>query len=285
MYNSKNRGYLVLIGGAEDRKGEKIVLRKLVNLNNAKNVAVIPTATGYPKACGEDYRYAFSNIGVETINVLDIRETHEADTPEYFKMIEEADIIFFTGGDQVKLVSVLNGTKLIDLITTRFYNGATIAGTSAGAAAASNPMIFDGDTQGLMKGTVNVGPGFGFIKNITIDTHFVARGRIGRMTQFLSSQNILKGIGIGENTAIIINSDDVFEVVGTGIVTVIDTAQVSFSNFKLINNNDRISINGIKAGFLQAGCVFSIPKWDVECCNAINDLCSKMENTDGIYRP
>ena len=88
MYNEKNRGYLVLIGGAEDRKGEKIVLQKLVNLNNAKNVAVIPTATNYPQACGEDYYYAFKKIGVEKINILDIRETNEADTAENFKMID-----------------------------------------------------------------------------------------------------------------------------------------------------------------------------------------------------
>jgi len=285
MYNIKNRGYLVLIGGAEDRKGEKIVLRKIVNLNNAKNIAVIPTATSYPKACGEDYQYAFKDLGVETINVLDIREAKEADTPENFKMIQEADVIFFTGGDQVKLVNVLIDTQLITLITQQFYNGTTIAGTSAGAAAASNPMIFDGDTQGLQKGTVNVGPGFGFIKNITIDTHFVARGRIGRITQFLFSQNIKKGIGIGENTAIVINSNDVFEVVGTGIVTVVDTSEISYSNYNIINANERISINGIKAGFLQAGCVFNIHKWDVECCTPLNELCAKVEKTDGIYRP
>ena len=285
MYNERNRGYLVLIGGAEDRKGEKIVLQKLVNLNKAKNIAVIPTATSYPKACGEDYFYAFKDIGVETINVLDIREASEADTPENFRMIEQADIIFFTGGDQVKLVNVLNNTQLITLITRQFYNGTTIAGTSAGAAAASNPMIFDGDTQGLQKGTVNAGPGFGFIKNITIDTHFVARGRIGRMTQFLISQHINRGIGIGENTAVVINSLDVFEVVGTGIVSVVDISEVSYSNFNLINNNDRISINGIKAGFLQAGCVFNMQKWDVECCDPVSALCVKEEKTDGIYKP
>jgi len=285
MYHENSKGYLVLIGGAEDRKGEKIVLQKIVNLNKAKNIAVIPTATNYPHACGEDYFYAFKELGVETINVLDIRETKEADTPENFKMIEQADVIFFTGGDQVKLVNVLNNTQLISLITKQFYNGVTIAGTSAGAAAASNPMIFDGDTQSLLKGTVNAGQGFGFIKDITIDTHFVARGRIGRLTQFLFSQNIKRGIGIGENTAVVINALDFFEVVGTGIVSVIDISEVSYSNYNIINNNDRISINGIKAGFLQAGCIFNMNKWDVECCDPVNALCAKMDRTEGIYRP
>jgi len=285
MYQEKNKGYLVLIGGAEDRKGEKIVLNKIVKLNNAKNVAVIPTATNYPQACGEDYYYAFKDIGVDTINVLDIREQSEADTPENFRMIEQADVIFFTGGDQVKLVNVFLGTKLISLINERYYNGITIAGTSAGAAAASNPMIFDGDTLGLMKGTVNAGPGFGFIKNITIDTHFVARGRLGRLTQFLFSQNMKKGIGLGENTAIILNGSGKFEVVGTGIISVVDISEITYSNYNLINSNDRISVNGIKAGFLQAGCVFDIHKWEVECCDPINALCAKIDRTGGIYKP
>lgn len=285
MYQEKNKGYLVLIGGAEDRTGEKLILHKIVNLNNAKTVSVIPTATNYPQACGEDYHYAFKDLGVETINILDIREKNEADTEDNFRQIEASDVIFFTGGDQVKLVNILNGTKLISLITQKFYNGCTIAGTSAGAAAASNPMIFDGDTQGLLKGTVNAGPGFGFIQNITIDTHFVARGRIGRLTQFLFSQNIKKGIGLGENTAMVLNASGIFEVVGTGIVSVVDISEVSYSNYNFINSNERISINGIKAGFLQAGCVFNINKWDVECCNPVNALCAKIERTDGIYKP
>jgi len=285
MLKNEYRGYLVLIGGAEDRKGEKVVLRKLVNLNNAKNIAVIPSATNYPKACGEDYYYAFKDIGVETINVLDIREKSEAEKPEYFKMIEQADIIFFTGGDQVKLVAILNHTKLLELIKKRYEQGATIAGTSAGAAAASNPMIFDGDTQGLIKGAVNVGDGFGFVKNITIDTHFVARGRIGRMTQFLMSQNVNRGIGIGENTAIVISAKNIFEVVGTGIVSVVDISGVSYSNYDIISESDRISVNGIKAGFLQAGCVFNMNTWEVECCDPVNALCAKIDKPEGIYRP
>lgn len=285
MFTESKKGYLVLIGGAEDRKGDKIVLQKLVNINKAKNVAVIPTATSYPTACGEDYHKAFKGIGVDTINVLDIRKPEEADTPENFKHIEHADIIFFTGGDQVKLVDVLGNTELIEVIKKAFMNGTTIAGTSAGAAAASNPMIYDGDTQGLIKGAVSMGKGFGFIKNTTIDTHFVARGRIGRLTQFLFAQNVKRGIGIGENTACIIAPNNIFEVVGTGIVSVVDSSNITYSNFNIIANNERLSINGLKVGFLQAGCIFNMNKWDVECCDPINALCSKDVRPEGIYKP
>lgn len=271
------KGYLFLIGGAEDRKGEKVVLRRLVEINNAKNIAVIPTATNYPQACGEDYYYAFRDLGVETINILDIRSKDEADKPEYFKMVEEADVIFFTGGDQVKLVEILNHTPLIAHIKDCFKKGTTIAGTSAGAAAASNPLIYDGDAQGLIKGTVNDCAGFGFIENITIDTHFVARGRIGRMTQFLTSQNVPKGIGIGENTAIIISPDNIFEVVGTGIISVVDISGVSYSNYDNIEDSERISINGIKAGFIQDGCFFDLNKWKVICNKNSNTACTCIE--------
>ncbi len=279
----KQKGYLVLIGGAEDRKGEKVVLKRTVNINNAQNIAVIPSATNYPKECGEDYYYAFRDLGVSTVNILDIRQKDEADRADYLEMVAQADLIFFTGGDQVKLVRTLNQTRIIELIRNRFHAGVTIAGTSAGAAAASNPLIYDGDTQGLIKGAVNDGEGFGFIKNITIDTHFVARGRIGRLTQFLISQNVNKGIGIGENTAIIIAPDNTFEIVGTGIVSVVDITDVNYTNFEHIEENERLSVNGIKAGFLQNGCFFDINKWEVICQDKNNNPCACVEKHQDIY--
>ncbi len=260
--SENSKGYLALVGGAEDRKDNMIVLRSIVALNNAKNVVVIPTATSYPVECGQDYQDAFKRIGVENIHVFDIREKREADDPKYLELLDSADLVYFTGGDQVRLVSVLGETALIEkIILLHKTKGLTIAGTSAGAAAASNPMTYDGDNEGLIKGTVAHAKGFGFIENITIDTHFVARGRIGRMTQFLCTEIPNRGIGIGENTAILINPQNIFEVVGTGIITVVDTNDVSYSNVNAINTGQRISINGIKVGFLQHGAIFDITQW------------------------
>jgi len=257
------KGYLVLIGGAEDRKNEKVILKRTVSLNNAKTVAIIPTASNCPHGLAEDYFYAFRDLGVENAHILDIREKEEAEKPEFLEKIEQADLIFFTGGDQSRLVNTLIDTTLFEKIKDRYLNGVTIAGTSAGAAAACDPIIFDGDSGGLKKGTIRHSQGFGFIKNVTIDTHFVNRGRLGRLTQFLSSGISLKGIGIGEDTAIIINNNDVFEVIGSEMVTVVNMDEVSYSNYEQLNENEPIVINDIKIGFLQSGSIFNMKQWKV----------------------
>ncbi len=275
------KGYLVLIGGAEDRRNDKIILRKLINLNDAKNVIVITSATLYPTETAEDYYYAFKDLGNINVEIFDIRNKHETDSPEHLKKIETADLVFFTGGDQVRLTRILLKTQLLNRIKERFLKeGLTIAGTSAGASAAANPMTYDGDTQGLIKGTVKFDEGFGFIENITVDTHFVARGRLGRLTQFLCNGYTKKGIGIGENTSITIKPDNTFEVAGTGIVTVVSTTEANFSNFNEIEDGERISIDGIKIGFLQDGSVFDMNTWEISRCNQITGESAQFENAD-----
>jgi cyanophycinase len=258
------KGHLILIGGAEDRKDDKLILKKIVALNNAKTVTIIPSASCYPTGVSEDYFYAFKSLGVETIQIFDIREPAEADSDKYLKEIEQSDLVFMTGGDQVKLFHVFRNSDLLDKIKDRYNNhGLNVAGTSAGAAIASNPMIYDGNIHGLKKGSVHFSEGFGLIKDITIDTHFISRGRLGRLTQFLCTGITSYGIGLGENTAIFIRPDNTFEVAGTGMITVVDTKNVSFSNYKDIREDDPIVIHGINAGFLQHGSVFDLNAWKV----------------------
>lgn len=271
MINTSNKGYLVLIGGAEDKKEDKVVLSRIVKLNNAKNIVVIPTASEYPGTLADAYYYAFRDLGVETINALDIRSKEDADSPEFLEKLNQADLLFFTGGDQVKLVEGFLGTKFLDRLWERHLNEKlTIAGTSAGAAAASDPLIYDGDYQGLTKGAIHSGPGFGLIKDITMDTHFVARGRIGRLTSFLCSGHSERGIGLGEDTAIIIASNNVFEVIGSGMVTTVDTKNLKYNNFNSIKEKDKIVLSGVEAGFLQPGTVFDINKWEVVTSGVAN---------------
>lgn len=267
--SKKNQqGYLVLIGGAEDRKYDKTVLKNLVEINNAQNIVVIPTATLYPFECGEDYYYAFRDLGLKKIDIMDIREKNQGDKEEYLEMINEADLVFFTGGDQVRLTSILMDTKIMKAIKGRFLNeGLTVAGTSAGASAAADPMTFDGDNKGLIKGSIKFDRGFGFIKDITIDTHFVARGRLGRMAQFLCNSYSSKGIGIGENTSITILPNLTFYVTGTGIVTVVSTENLNFTNFEQIEEGERITMDGIQLGFLQHGAKFNLKTWRTLSCN------------------
>jgi len=269
--STEKKGYLVLIGGAEDRKNEKIILKKVVSLNNAKNIVIIPSASNYPKGLAEDYFYAFSDLGVENSYILDIRDKSDTNNVDFLEKIQKADLIFFTGGDQSRLVNIFLNTFMLEKIKERHLkNGVTIAGTSAGAAAACDPIIFDGDSGGLRKGTISFSEGFGFIKNITIDTHFVNRGRLGRLTQFLSSGRSTKGIGIGEDTALIIDSNDISEVIGSEMVTVVNTGDVSYSNYIQLNENDPIVINDIRIGFLQSGSKFDLKDWKVVSSNVIN---------------
>ncbi|NTW31399.1 MAG: cyanophycinase [Bacteroidetes bacterium] len=265
--DSSKKGYLVLIGGAEDRKDNKTILKKVVSLNNAKSAIIIPSASAYPVGLAEDYSHIFKELGVENIFIFDIRDKHEAEDIKYLEKVENADLIFFTGGDQFRLVNTINDTSLFTKIKERYYKGATIAGTSAGAAAACDPIIFDGDTEGLRKGTTSHFKGFGFIKNIIIDTHFVNRGRLGRLTQFLCSGSATKGIGIGEDTAIIIDKNDIFEVIGSEMVIVVNTSAISFSDYKEVKDKDPIVINDIRLGFLQSGSIFSLKEWKVISSN------------------
>jgi len=257
------KGFFVLIGGAEDKRRDMIVLKRTVDLNNAGNIVIIPTASSYPSSLARKYYYAFKDLGINDINIFDIRNRHEADKHEYLEKINYADLIFFTGGNQVKLVDTIKHTELFRKIVKQNLKGATIAGTSAGAAAASDPLIYDGDDNGLVKGSVKYSEGFGFIKNITIDTHFDTRRRLLRLTQYLLSGRSHRGIGLGEDTAIIINPFHQFEVIGKGVVTIVNTKKVTYSNYNQLKDYEHVSANGINVGFLQSGTVFNMRYWSV----------------------
>lgn len=265
ILNKPQRAFLILIGGAEDKRNKKTVLRKVVETTQASNIIIIPSASFYPRDIAFNYIEAFNSLGVEKVDYFDIRYPKEADTESFFKKINEADLLYFSGGDQVKLVNTFEGTQLLEKIKTRFLAGElSIAGTSAGAAAASNPMTYDGDYNGFIKGSVHYSKGFGFLDDITVDTHFISRGRIARLTQFLLTGLSKKGIGLGEDTGIVISSDNTFEVVGSGMVTLINSEEITHSNFKEIEDGSFYAVNNLKIGFLTAGMKFNLDKWLVE---------------------
>ena len=273
----KKNGYLVLIGGAEKRSGKMTVLRKTIELNNAQTVVVIPTASSYPRDVGKSYYYIFRDLGAKDVYIFDIRSREEAAKKEYLEKIEDAGLIFFTGGDQVKLVEKIHHTKLFEKIKKKLLQGATVAGTSAGAAAAGDPLIYYGDYKGFKKGVVRYSEGFGFLKNITIDTHFTKKNRIYRLSQFLLSGLSNRGIGIGEDTGIIISPDNKCEVVGSGMVTLLNSKKVTYSNYKDIYNYDPVTANGINLGFLHTGAVFNLQYWNVDNENTVSNSCCRYE--------
>lgn len=258
------RSYLILIGGGEDRRDDKKVLKSIVKKVKAKSILVIPSASSYPRDVYDTYYYAFKDLGVKEIEMLDIRYSDEADKDENFEKLAKADLLFFGGGDQVKLVEVLDSTNLLGEIKKRFYSGTLhIAGTSAGAAAAANPMLYDGDYRGFQKNSINSSSGFGFINDIAIDTHFLNRERIPRLLQFVLAGQSLRGMGIDEDTAVIISPDLRMEVVGTGMVTILNVNKITYSNYSYIEEGDNYSTNNVRLGFLAPGTVFSIKRWSV----------------------
>ncbi|MCD4819319.1 MAG: cyanophycinase [Candidatus Cloacimonetes bacterium] len=264
MISNETKGHLVLIGGNEDKIRNREILHAIVKINNVQNIAVIPTASRYyPRQLGDKYKSAFKNLGVKKIELLDIRTAQEADKEENFEKIKSADCIFFTGGDQVRLVDILQKTKLLQVIKDEYQMGKTVAGTSAGAAAASNPMIFDGDEMGFLKGSVNHSEGFGFINNFTVDTHFITRGRISRLTQFLLRGYSNFGIGLAEDTGIILYPNNQFEVIGSHIVTILNSENVKFTNYKETNIDERFTTDGFQLGFLSPGTIYDINKKSV----------------------
>ena len=252
-----------MIGGNEDKRRNKTILKSLIEINNAKNMVIIPTASSYPRSLGEKYFRAFKKLGLEHISVLDIRHQNEVDKDKNFAAIENADCIFFTGGDQVRLVKIFQNSQLMDLITKKFREGSTIAGSSAGASAVSDPMIFDGDNKGFQKGSVNFGIGFGLLPDITLDTHFVERCRLSRLAQFLSSGKSDCGIGLAEDTAIFISPDHKFKVIGSGVVTVLNSKKMKYTNFDEIEKNEKFTTDGLQISFLSNGTVFCLEQGEV----------------------
>ncbi len=254
------KGLLYLIGGKEDRHYDKFVLKKLLDLSKPKHITLIPSASSYPLEMAREYKDAFGDLGVKNIDVLDIRYADETDEERNIKIIENTDLVFFSGGDQVRLAELFLGSRLLNTIIFRHNNGLTVAGSSAGAHIASDEMLYYGERRGLIKGSVKSSKGFGFVK-IVIDTHFSNRKRIYRLSQFLAAHSTEIGIGLDEDTAIAIKNDNTFEVVGSGLATIIKKSENFVTNYKEVREREPISIDGLQVSFLNNGMKYDLNRF------------------------
>ncbi len=255
---------LILIGGAEDKTDKLEILSKVAQHASFKNIVLIPTASAYPQEVERNYIEAFGKLNVQNFKSLDIRYPDECDKAEYIEAAQEANLIFFSGGDQVKLVNTLKDSNLFKLIKANFFlNKLKIAGTSAGAASASENMLFDGDYHGFLKGKVQHVKGFGFVDDMVIDTHFLNRERIPRLLQMLALGVEKRAIGLDEDTSIFIDSNYNFEVFGSGMVTLLNTEEMTYNDFYEISEEHAYNINNVKLGFLSRGAKFSLKNWTV----------------------
>lgn len=250
-------GLLVAIGGREDKEDDLEILTTLVSLVNNKipKVEVITTATNFPQETGEEYIAAFSKEEEISVGILNIENRETAANLEYLKRIRSADIIFFTGGDQLRITSILAGSPIIEEIKRRYLEEfCIIAGTSAGAAAMSRTMIYGGDSsEALQKGAVNVGDGLGLIDNLIIDTHFVERGRFSRLMQVLSINPTNLGIGLGEDAGIIIEKGHIIKAIGNGVVVIFDGQNLKYSNVADISYDEAIAMENMIVHTISSG--------------------------------
>ena len=209
-------------------------------------IEIIPTASQIPQIVGPEYKKAFEYLGAKNVNILEIQNREQANSDAMVARANAADVVMFTGGDQLRLTSILGGTRFHDAILLKYQEQDFIyAGTSAGAAAASENMIYQGSSnEALLKGEIKTTQGLGFMENVIIDTHFVQRGRIGRLFQAVVNNPRTLGIGLGEDTGLFI-SGNTMTAVGSGLVILVDGRFIKDTNLTNIDLGAPISIDNL----------------------------------------
>ena len=253
-------GHLLVIGGAEDKYNERRILKKFLSLagDEQAEVLIVPVASDFPEFAADVYVQAFRNLGVANPRVLRATSRQDVVQADPDKLLDGVNGVFITGGDQMRLVSLLGGTEFADKLRRLVRDtNIVLAGTSAGAAGMSSSMIVRGEsTPHPHKGSVRLSPGLGFLKNIIIDQHFTERGRISRLITAVSFNPYNLGIGIDENTAIILDGKGVLEVYGQGSVTIVDGSRITFNEIAEVGDNESFSICDVKLHVLRDGLVY-----------------------------
>ncbi|MGF1570951.1 MAG: cyanophycinase [Nodosilinea sp.] len=260
MATDQKPGPLVIIGGAEDREGDCLVLREFLRAAGGvrARIAVMTAATGHPVEVGDEYISIFERLGAEYVDVVHTERREDSKREENLEKIDVATGIFFTGGDQSRIVDFIKDTPLDKAIRQRHDQGVVIGGTSAGAAMMPDQMIVGGaSVSNPSADAVSMGPGMGFLPGIIIDQHFAQRGRLGRLLAALTLQPAVLGLGIDEDTAIIV-SDSKFRVVGQGAITVVDESTVTYNNLEGLLKDEPIALANVKLHILPHGYGFNL---------------------------
>jgi len=233
------------------------ILNKFCELLPGENarIEIVPTASGVPEESFKHYRDAFGQLGFKNVASLDIRTRKEASDPGTIERVKKTDGLLFTGGDQLRLTTILGGTEFLKTLVQRYKTTPlVIAGTSAGAMAMSDTMIYEGSShEAMRKGEVKFSSGFGFLDDVIIDTHFVKRGRFGRLFQAVTSNPSALGIGLGEDTSLLIMKGDIQEVIGSGLIIVVDGSTIRHTNMAAISEGEMISVENISIHVMVPG--------------------------------
>jgi cyanophycinase len=258
--DGQQRGWIIPIGGAENKENDRRILERFVRVSGgeAADIVVIPTASRMHET-GARYEQVFSDIGAARVTVMDFDTRRDCQEPGRLRRLEEATGIFFTGGNQLRLTTLLGGTPVAKVIRTRNAHGVTVGGTSAGASIMSEHMIASGDEgSAMIAGSVRLAPGLGLTNRFIIDQHFRQRDRLGRLLTALAYNPFAIGIGLDEDTAAFIGADETIEVEGTGGVTIVDASEVSYSSIDKVNDGQPVGMLGLRLHLLVPGTTFNL---------------------------
>jgi cyanophycinase len=267
------KGKLLAIGGAED-KGTDLetgeihrnnlnffelgILRRIVEETGGSDsrIEVVTTASMIPNEVGQNYTSAFGKIGCKNVGLMHVRNRTDANNEAYLERLRKCDAIMFSGGNQLRLTSTFGGTAFLQIVLHRYNNEEKflVAGTSAGAMAMSNTMIYEGNAaKAHLKGEVKITTGLGFMDDVIFDSHFEKRGRFGRLAQAVASNPSCIGIGLGEDTGMLISDGNKMEAIGSGLVIIVDGHDIRHSNIADIPDGCPISIENMKVHFCEKG--------------------------------
>lgn len=269
-----NRSPLLIIGGAEDRDGEKVILRRFVDLagGDKARIAIIGTATTVPGEVGPLYLDAFDDLGAGQAQFFSLSGRREANSAHAVEAIKNATGVFFTGGDQSRIATVLGGTEVETVLHDRHQAGELIiAGTSAGAAMMSSTMILRGGDLVPSMTAVQTGPGLGFVEGVVIDMHFAERGRLSRLLAAVALRPEELGIGIDEDTALQVDGS-VLTVLGRGAVTLVDAGQDASVMAPVEGREGAIALTGVRLHVLPTGYTFDLTTREPQIIDAPQDV-------------
>ena len=258
---SHKQGRLLIIGGHEDKKNDRLILRVLADhVGESGKLVVATVASQLPNEMWEEYETVFRSLGVRHVHKLSIERREEAKSAQKRKILDDATAVFFTGGDQLRITSQLGDTPVYERLDEIYHAGGLIAGTSAGASVVCETMMVGGEGNDSHRiGTgLRMAPGLGFLKGVIVDQHFAERGRMGRLLGAVSQNPRILGIGIDENTAILVTGQRTFRVFGDGAVYVLDGSTVSYSNITEAQVEKTLSIYDVKLHVLTQGDTFDL---------------------------
>jgi cyanophycinase len=250
---SRRRGCLIIIGGGEDKKGDRVILREVARHVRGGKLVIATVASHQPEGYFEDYKNGFEGMDVGELVELYVEERAKAGDREKLSVLDDAAGVFFSGGDQLRITSQIGDTGIEAKVRAIFERGGVVAGTSAGASVMSETMLVKGTSD------LNMAPGMGLIRDVIIDQHFAERGRFGRLLGAVAHNPRVLGLGIDEDTAAVVEGDE-FRVIGSGAVYVVDGTDVTYCNVAEARAESALSMHDVRVHVLSSGDGFDLKR-------------------------